>query len=83
MKKNVSERLVDSILNKLNEWEYQDKSGNQIPGQALSFLRHDLYNSGWSGLGNICQFQDKIEELGFKVVIGKNIRGQKCQVVTI
>ncbi len=76
----MQEKLTASILGYLGD-SYVC-GGVQVKGQAISYLRTALLDDGWRGLGNLADFEYLVETLGFKVVPGKNSRGNNARVVT-
>lgn len=78
-----NEQLTDSILGLLKS-KFNTPSGEVVVGESVSALSTFLRYDGWKGLGCNNDFEDTVEELGFKVIRGaKNYRNQSCSVVTI
>lgn len=77
-KPNLEAKLADEILAYLASAE---KSGEA--GESVSYIHRNLARDGWKGLGVLADFEDLIERLGFRVVDGKNSRGQSRREVRL
>ena len=82
---NSNDKAINTALNHMANASaemYFDRNGVAIAGQAISFLQQCFRDDGWKNLGNLSQFENFVEEIGFKVVQGKNHRGGNCRIVT-
>lgn len=53
-------------------------NGQEMRGQAVSFLQTCLYEKGWKNLSN---FESQLEEVGFKIVEGRGKGNRRARVV--
>ena len=75
----MDNELTDAIL--ANLYDVYTIDGAEETGQSISFLKKTLNQSGWKGLGNLDDFRQTCEALGFSHKQGTNRRGQSAWVV--
>ena len=79
MEPTTKERLIDDILDTLNETYMVN--GQQVTGQAISYTRTMIQKKGWRIAASRHDFEIFVTRLGFACSIGRNFRGQKTLVV--
>jgi hypothetical protein len=84
MTPELKNRFVDDVLSLL-KGTYTTADGTQIQGQAISYLQAEMrdYGKRWRGLGSLGDFEYLLECNGFRVVPGRNARGNHARVVTV
>jgi hypothetical protein len=86
----LKEQFINDVLECLYE-PYTLENGTATQGQSISFLIHMLRDpwrlpggrSTWKNLGGLYDFEDLLWYAGFKVVRGRNRRGNRARVVTV
>jgi hypothetical protein len=80
----LTDRFIDDVLSCLTG-RYTLRSGEEVQGQAVSYLLSAMrdYDKRWTGLGSLGDFETLLERNGFRVVPGKNGRGNNARVVTV
>jgi len=66
-------RLQDDILGLLS-CHYRTDRGEEIQGQSISHLSHELRDRRWKGVSNLNDLESVVERLGFKVVEAQGYR---------
>jgi hypothetical protein len=84
MTPELTDRFVDDVLSLLTA-TYTTENGTVIQGQAISYLIAEMrdYDKRWRGLGSLGDFEYLLECNGFRVVKGRNSRGNHARVVTV
>lgn len=80
--------FVEDVTSTLSENYYVDLAGRPLVGQAVSYVLSSLRDrcgckSGrvWSRLGGLGDFESTLIENGFRIVPGKNARGNRARIV--
>lgn len=90
--RSVDDRFVDDILELICRDRYLLSDGEEIQGQAISFLQSELRDRGWRRLGSLSDLETKVENRGFRVRVaygvrykigGEIYRGRRARVVTL
>jgi hypothetical protein len=82
-----TEKFVDDVLARMGE--FYVVNGKRQQGQAVSFLLTAMRQGdnparrSWTIPGGIAGFESELERAGFRVVDGRNSRGQRTRVVTL
>lgn len=85
MTPEILQKLTDDLLAHLAQRgeSYTLNTGEKVKGQAASFLQSEMRSLGWRNLGSLSDFEAECENAGFRVLGGRNRRGQPCRVVTL
>jgi hypothetical protein len=84
MDQAMTDHFVDDVLSCLTA-TYTVSDGSTIQGAAISYLIAEMrdYDKRWRGLGSLGDFEYLLEQQGFRVVQGRNARGNHARVVTV
>jgi hypothetical protein len=66
----MTDRFVDDVLSCLRG-TYQAEDGKLFQGASISFLLSEMHDKRWTGLGNLNDFENLLEQQGFVVRQGK------------